>query len=396
MSRCTDKPEWLHLPDYAGCSIVNLMATLARACRGGSTGYSALPGDGLDSLSRARNIVLLVIDGLGHEYLINQCNGSLLSSYCQRRLSSVCPSTTATAIPTFLTGVAPQQHGFTGWFTYFCELGSVLAVLPFRTRIGHSPVDDAILSPAGLSGVTPLFSSVQINTNQIVPEEIADSSFNRAFSGRARVVPFSGLKGLRSALRRTLRRSREKSFTYAYWPDFDSLAHRFGVDSPQVRDHFLQLDRLFSDLLSDLRGSDSVLLVTADHGFVDTSPDRVIQLENHPQLQRMLMVPLCGEPRLAFCYVHPGLEQDFESYVDACFSDKAALFSSRQLLEEGWFGCGTPHPGLQYRIGHYSLVMKSNWMITGRVPGERALQHIGVHGGVSPEEMYVPLIYAEC
>ena len=108
------------------------------------------------------------------------------------------------------------------------------------------------------------------------------------------------------------------------------------------------------------------------------------------------MVPLCGEPRLAFCYVHPGLENAFETYVREHFSDQAALFPSRQLLEEGWFGRGSPHPGLQHRIGHYALVMKDNWMITGRLPGERPLQHIGVHGGVSPEEMYVPLVYAEC
>jgi len=396
MNRYADKTDWLHLPDYDGYGIVNLMASLSHACQGGDTGYAAVPGDELANLSRAQNIILLVIDGLGHDYLMSQCQGSQLSNYCLGRLSSVCPSTTATAIPTFLTGLAPQQHGFTGWFTYFSEIGSVLAVLPFRTRVGYSTIDDAKLSPAGLSGTAPFFSNIQIAGNQIMPDAIAGSSFNRAFSGGARIAPFSGLKGLRSALRRALKRGRERSFTYAYWPDFDSLAHQFGVGSPQVQAHFLQLDRLFSDLLSDLRGSDSVLLVTADHGFIDTSPGTIIQLENHPQLKQTLMVPLCGEPRLAFCYVHPGLENEFETYVHEYFSDQAALFPSHQLLEEGWFGLGTPHPGLQHRIGQYALVMKDNWMITGRLPGERPLQHIGAHGGVSPQEMYVPLVYAEC
>ena len=396
MNHYPDRPDWLHLPDYDGYSIVNLMASLSHACQGGSTGYAAIPGDDLANLSRARNIILLIIDGLGHDYLRNRCQGSLLGNYCLGRLSSVCPSTTATAIPTFLTGLPPQQHGFTGWFTYFSVFGSVLAVLPFCTRIGNLPVEESTLSPAALSGATPFFDHIQIGSSQLMPTAMATSSFNRAFSGRARITPFSGLKGLRTGLKRALRQRRERSFIYAYWPEFDSLAHHFGVGSPQVQNHFLQLDRFFSDLLSDLRGSDTVLLVTADHGFVDTSAETTIHLENHPQLQKTLMVPLCGEPRLAFCYVHPGFENAFESYVRDSFSDQAALFSSRQLLEESWFGQGDPHPCLQNRIGQYALVMKDNWVISGRLPGERPLRHIGVHGGLSPEEMYVPLIYAEC
>ena len=72
------------------------------------------------------------------------------------------------------------------------------------------------------------------------------------------------------------------------------------------------------------------------------------------------------------------------------------LVSSSRLLEAGWYGLGAPHPGLKNRIGHYTLVMRENYMITGRLPGERPNCHIGVHGGVSQDEMYVPLIVAEC
>ena len=396
MNRCAENSEWMHLPDYTGHSIVNLMASLSLACHGGSTGYATVPGTGLANLPRARNIVLLIIDGLGHDFLMHQCRGSLLNKYCLGELSSVCPSTTASAIPTFLTGLPPQQHGFTGWFTYFSEIGSVLAVLPHRTRIGNLPLDEAALSPASLSGAASFFSSIPISSTQIIPDIIAGSSFNRAFSGRAQVAPFAGLSGLRTALRRALTRGRERRLIYAYWPEFDSLAHQFGVGSPQVQYHFLQLDLFFRDLLRDLQGSDTILLVTADHGFIDTAQDRSIHLEQHPELQQTLMVPLCGESRLAFCYVHPGLESEFETYVREHFADQAALLPSRQLLEAGWFGLGAPHPMLQHRIGHYALVMKGNWMITGRLPGERPLHHIGVHGGVSAEEMYVPLVYAEC
>lgn len=398
MNHYNERPKWLHLPDYDGYGIVNLMSSLAQACAAGDTGYKPVPGDGLANLSSARNIILLVIDGLGYDYLINQGQGSLLGSYCHERLTSVCPSTTASAIPTFLTGLAPQQHGFTGWFTYFSELGSVLAVLPFHNRIGATPIPKWLLSPAALCGANPLLERMQMRTNLIAPERIANSNFNRALSGQARISPFKDLNGLRKAVRRAVQRGhkQERSFSYAYWPEFDSLAHRFGVGSLQLQAHFSELDHFFAKLLSDLRGSDSILLVTADHGFIDTSPDTTIRLEEHPQLQQMLMVPLCGEPRMAFCYPHWDRQHAFEAYMRELFSKEAMLFPSQQLLQEGWFGLGVPDPRLQNRIGQYTLVMKDNWTISDRLPGEKPSRQIGVHGGVSEQEMYVPLIYAEC
>ena len=114
------------------------------------------------------------------------------------------------------------------------------------------------------------------------------------------------------------------------------------------------------------------------------------------QLRRTLMVPLCGEPRMAFCYPHAGREQQFEAYVRERLSREALLLPSSQLLEEGWFGKGAPDPRLLHRIGVYTLVMRDNWTIIDRLPGEKPVQHTGVHGGVSAQEMYVPLIYAEC
>jgi len=368
------------------------MATISRALGGVDTGYPQLGTAGLEGVKQARNIVLLVIDGLGYHYLTGPGRGSLLESHCIDRLTSVCPSTTATAIPTFLTGLPPQQHGFTGWFTYFSELGSVLTVLPFHNRLGQVSIDESMLSPADLSGVGSFFQGMQVSGHAFMPDWIAGSVFNRAFSGEARIHPFSGLHGLSSGLLQLLARIEGRNYISAYWPGFDALAHEHGVASGQVQEHFNQIDDLFSELVSGMEGTDTALLVTADHGFIDISPETAIQLADHPALAETLVVPLCGEPRLAYCYVHPDRQQRFEEYVRENLASQADLFPSRQLLDEGWFGKGTPHPRLRDRIGHYALVMKENFIIKGQIPGERPHRHIGVHGGVSPEEMYVPLI----
>ncbi len=124
------------MPDYHGGSIVNLMASIVQALGAEERLYPplrALPPARLTS----RNIVLLVIDGLGHDSLITHCRDGVLARHMKDRITSVFPSTTATAITTFLTGTAAQQHGVTGWFMYFRELGGVLAVLPYQPRHGN-------------------------------------------------------------------------------------------------------------------------------------------------------------------------------------------------------------------------------------------------------------------
>src|SRR3989339_820013 len=91
----------LTLPDYRGGSLVNLMSSLTAAL-GGSSPYAPLTALPPEALADARHLVLLVVDGLGHDYLIS--HDSVLRQHLHSPLTSVFPSTTASAIPTFLTG----------------------------------------------------------------------------------------------------------------------------------------------------------------------------------------------------------------------------------------------------------------------------------------------------
>lgn len=383
------------LPDYTGGGVTNLMSTLSQLLGGGDTGYAPLHGFDMKRAEGARTVVLLVIDGLGYDHLLRVLPAGNLTQHCSAAITSVCPSTTASAVPTFLTGVPPQQHGFTGWFSYFAELGAVLAVLPYRTRLGYMPVDASVVSPADLSGVRPLFARLPLTAESVMPDWIAGSTFNRAFCAGCGVRAYKNLAGLfKTIVQATKHRERSK-FVYAYWPGFDALAHQHGVDSPEASAHLAEIDRRIGSLLTTLRGSDSLLLVTADHGFVDTRPQTTLSINQHPQLAELLMAPLCGEPRLAYCYVHPRNQQAFERYVSTHLSSQVELYPSQQLIDEGWFGLGEPHPQLVQRVGHFALLAKDDHKIVHQMPGEAPLQQIGVHGGLSRQEMLVPLSVME-
>jgi hypothetical protein len=379
------------LPDYRGGSLVNLMSSIATAL-GGDSDYPPLALLSPEALSGVRHVVLLVVDGLGYHHLLPEQGA--LREYLRGPLTSVFPATTASAIPTFLTGLAPQQHGLTGWHMYFRELGAICAPLPFRTRTGRHGLREAGVTPAQLFGLTSLFDHLPVPCHVVSPHHIIHSDFNVALAGRAQRHGYDPLEEMFAVIGGLLRGAEPRSYIYAYWPQLDSLAHEHGIRSPQVAAAFAALDATFAQLLQTARGSNTLIIVTADHGFIDTSPEDTIDLEHHPRLRDTLLVPLCGEPRVAYAYVRDGREAEFEHYLDSQLRDSVQVLKSEHILRDGWLGPGTPHPALKNRIGDYVLLPRGNAILRDWLMGEERYVHVGVHGGLSAAEMTVPLVVA--
>lgn len=383
-------------PDYEGGSIVNLMRSLGDAC-GAPTPlpYAPLRDLKVSLHGTARHIVLLVVDGLGYGYL-QQNGGGALHAHLHSRLTSVFPSTTASAVTTYLSGLAPQQHALTGWHMYFSELDAIAAVLPLRPR-GAGEFDATPDSlPPRLFGHAPFVDRIARRSVVISPQAIADSPFNLYHSGRATVRGYKTLGELFDQAKAAIRDATEPSYTYAYYAELDTLAHIHGVGSPQVADQFAALDEAFGAFLAAIAGSDTVVLACADHGFIDSPPERQIDLAQHPDLAAMLARPLCGERRVVYCYVRPEQAPRFEAYVREVFGGCMDLFTGRDMIEQGWYGPGKADPRLASRIGDYVLVMRENWTLLDWVEGEKRYRQLGVHAGVSAEEMHVPLVIAHC
>jgi len=381
----------LTLPDYRGGGLVNLMSSITTAL-GSSSPYAPLTALPPAALANSRHLVLLVVDGLGHDYLLGR--DSALRRHLRSPLTSVFPSTTASAIPTFLTGLAPQQHGLTGWHMYFRELGAIAAPLPFRVRAGRHSLREAGVTPATLFGLTPLFDRLPLPCHVVSPQHIIHSDFNVALSGKATRHGYATLDEMFTLITGLMQSDAPRSYVHAYWPQHDSLAHEYGVHSPQVAEAFAALDAGFAQLVNVARDSGSRVIVTADHGFIDTPAEETIDLDDHPGLRETLLLPLCGEPRMAYAYVRAGREQQFENYVRGQLADRVHLFKSADILQQGWLGPGEAHPALRDRIGDYVLIPRGHAILRDWLKGEERHTHIGVHGGLSAAEMTVPLVVA--
>lgn len=382
-------------PDYQNASIVNLMASILQGLGRHTNHHTALTGLDRERFERAQNVVLMVIDGLGYHYLTNNASRSTLHKFLHRKLTTVFPSTTATAITTFMTGLAPQQHGLTGWFTYFQELENILTVLPVTPRFGKPILPEQGIDVSSLYGHIPVFDLLDADTYMISPRYIAYSPFSLAHRGKSVIKPYDNLNECFSFTRDIVKSGTNKKYIYTYWPQFDGMAHEVGVNSKKVAEHFLEIDKAFAQLICDIKGSNTLLIVTADHGIIDSGPDFCVELEDYPELQNMLTMPLSGERRMAYCYIKENQHNAFNSFVQKNLSEQITAYPSPELLAQHYYGLGPAHPQLSKRIGDFMLIMNDNFTIMDTLPGEKPFYHIGTHGGLSEQEMYVPLIIVD-
>ena len=384
-------PESCVLPDFQGGSILNLMASVSAAL-GGTPRYATAPV--LDAERLPARIALLVIDGLGLARLNKVVPDGFMARHCLSSLTSVVPSATASAIPVFMTGESPAVHGFPGWFVWFHELSLTAAILPYATRSGFIPLSECGFKPIDLSGAKPFSSQVPVPVCHVAPRRIADSDFSLDFLGSGNTRRFDDFDGL---CRETLLAAEGfdvGGFVYSYWSEYDHQCHMSGVESAAADRHLQRLDEKLGQLAEELAKTGTALVVTADHGFTDCPDEKqFVVSRDFPELDACLQLALTGEPRLPIAHLRPGCEARFLSAFEGALGEIATPIRSSHALESAWFGPGPVHPPLRDRLGDYLLVMAPNTALFDLSDVQNLPKMRGFHGGLSSEEMRVPLVY---
>jgi hypothetical protein len=378
------------LPDYAGGSLVNLMASIVEGC-GGTARHPTLSALAPAELSSARNVVLLIVDGLGDYYLRRRGAGGTLAGGRRSPITSVFPPTTASAITTSYTGSTPLEHGLTGWFCYFGEAGCVGAPLPFVSRGDQRSLSERGVSPSELFNSGSLFESLPVASFVVTSRDIVDSRYNQVYCTGAERSAYDRPEEIAVEIERIVKSGAQRKFIYAYWPEYDRTSHRYGCESPEAFEQLGKIDQAFSSLLSRLSGTESIVIASADHGFIDVAPEESLELP--AQLAGLLRFPLCGERRTVYCHVRE--KKEFLDRAGDWLGERADVRSSEELVDEGWFGGGVAHPRFAERVGDVALVMRDHYTVKDWVAGESHHLHIGNHGGTSKEEMTIPLIVVE-
>ncbi|MEQ6290673.1 alkaline phosphatase family protein [Vogesella sp. GCM10023246] len=378
-------PADLVAPDYQH-SLANLAARLH-----GTPGLAPLQHPLLDDLEQVETIILLLIDGMGEAQLAALAPDGWLARQPHCSLRSVFPSTTTAAITTLLTGVAPSQHGLLAWHIWAPEAGCIATPLPLREhwREDGEPLPDDILAATLYRQPSALTAGAR-RPYVLQPAYIADSRYSQHHGGVAEALPWHGYDALFSQLA-ALAQQPGRKFVYAYIPDLDSLMHHKGTQHARARQLLQRLDGHCAALIEQLPGN-TRLLITADHGQLDIPPEKLLFLNDYPELASMLARPLSGEPRVAFCQVRPECRDSFPAAVTAALGHSLWVLKAADVLAAEWFGPPPYHPQLVARLGDFVLLMKDDWGLLQMVDDKERPRLIGNHGGMSAAEMQIPLI----
>ncbi len=388
------------IPSYKKDNIVNLMSSILHS--GGSKSlYPVLSSISPSRLRKYKNIVLVVIDGLGYDQVRSLPKDSFLKRHLAGKMSSVFPPTTAAAVTTFLTGAAPQNHCLVAWYMRMKEFGNKVAlILPYIDKEKGKP-----LPPKGLALPPSLFESISRRSHIVFPRRFLKSHYNTLLCKKAEKRTYRAVK-LNEFVNATARAvtssfssspfSPSKSkYIYSYWPLYDELCHYYGKESNKARKHLAEIDTALQQLAQKIKGTNALLLITADHGHVSVTRKNTIILDDYPELTPLLAASMCGEPRAMMLYVKHGKEKEFEHFVQKKWRKYCTLHTPQELIKKKYFGLFAPHPSLKERIGDYIFLAKEGYVFREYKISKKHPFHRGHHGGLSKEELEVPLVMVQ-
>lgn len=351
-------------PDYAGPGVSGLVPALLGVPS--STWLPALVAD-------ARVVVLLVIDGLGWDDLDRyRASMPVLTSLEGGPIPTVVPSTTASALTSITTGLAPSQHGLIGFRVRID--GRVLNTLAWRSD-GRTPPDPGIVQRR------EPFRGREVPV--LTRSEFRTSGFTMAHLRGGRFVGWRAISGLVEHCRRLAEQG--EPLVYAYYPGVDEVAHAHGLIDGFYQAELGFVDRLVGDLL-DVMPRSSALLVTSDHGQVHLEADDWLELGPFSEL-----VDACsGDGRFRYLHARRGAAAELLEAARAAHGERAWVLSRAQLLDEGWLG-PPPDPNIARRIGDVVLAARGSVaFVDPALPREAHLR--SAHGSMTPAEMLVPLL----
>ncbi len=360
------------LPAYGDASIRGIVPAIfaPRGTRSLPSWFPALA-------SGARQVVLLVLDGLGWEQLQQRAHiAPTLAGMQGGPITSVAPTTTATALTSITTGLTPGEHGVVG---YRMEVrGDIMNMLRWTTKSGDAR---RVHLPVEIQPFPTFLGEDVVISNKI---EFDTTGFTQAHLRGTRQVtwrlPSNIVVDTRSLL------AKGERFVYLYYDGIDKVAHEKGLD--EYYDAELRtVDRLVADLI-DVLPNDAVLLITADHGQVSIGDNLV---KPAPEVLAATRIQ-SGEGRFRWFHAKPGAATDLLDAACGAHGDQAWVVSKEQAIADGWFG-PVVAPPVAVRYGDVAVVpFEAVSMDDPADSGPFPL--VCRHGSLTSAEMLVPFLAA--
>jgi hypothetical protein len=399
--------DFIH-PDYLGSSILNLPYSICQWLDAEPLGVAPVrPELTVTSSNSIRRVVLVLVDALALHRLqrwMSDGTAPVWANLAEQgrlaALTSIIPSTTSTALTTLWTGRSPAEHGIVGYELWLKEYGVV------SNMILHAPItfenDIGSLVKAGfkpeqflnLPTLGTHLASYGVRSYALQHRSIIRSGLSQMFLKDVDVHGYITPAELWVNLRHLVEAHPNlRQYFWVYTGQLDYFSHFYHPDDERTAAEFSEFSHAFEqhflNRLSPAVRKGTLILLTADHGMLATRKSAHYDLRNHPGLTRQFHILPTGEHRLMYLFIKLSQADQVRSYFEQTWPGQFSFLDPVKAVARGLFGPGTPHPFLFDRLGDLIVVARDEAYLWW---AEKENPMIGQHGGLSPEEMIVPLL----
>ncbi len=386
-------PNSMIRPDYAGGSIVNLTSSLARHF---DVIPAAAPLKEKLALQGVETIVLFIADGLGQWQLEKHIAGGhmpnlkgLLEDSRSSTLTSVFPSTTMAAVTGMHMAATPAQTGWLGYTMWLEEVNAVTEMIGQQDMAAQRKLEQ----PDFLKNTQAIYGKLEqrgIGAFSVAPIEYRGTWLNQWYWEGAMQYGYLTTNTLPSISNQALRYNEQKMIV-VYWADYDTICHQYGPSSDEASDEISALDNAIARLIKRIpKNGKTAFVLTADHGQTDLLEKGTVYLEQQRDLMPCLKSAPAGDRLCRTFRVKPGMLEEARDMLEVTSHTMLAS----EAWEAGLFG-GLPNQETFYqRVGDLIALPRDSKQLCYTYPGKnQSRPHKGSHGGLSKEEMIVPLIF---
>ena len=337
--------------------------------------------------NKYRNVVFIILDGLGEHILNNVSPDGYFSKNKVDCLTSVYPSTTTAALTTYYSGKPPYETGWIAWSQYFKEYGRTIDMLSHKeSYLGEDLSKAKINVFETLVKYKTVFERIEeVNSNIKAYEIMPKYSDRRA----KRSITADNIDEIVDNIEMLCNNPGEK-FIMAYSDNPDGLLHKYGTTSEEVK-KFIQDTESKIEKLAKKVSDDTIIIISADHGHKDI--ENAYSILDYPEIMECLYMPVSLESRVVGFFVKEDMKKDFEERFNKIFKDEFLLMSKEEFLDKHLLGYGDKHPKVDDFLGNYiALSAASSIIKIESFLGESKSTKKSTHCGLSREEMEVPLI----
>lgn len=360
-------------PDYTNC-IANLANSLLEEF-GISEGRQKLKVLEPYLKKGYENMVVILLDGMGECIVRKNCSGNgFFNAHLVGTYSSVFPPTTVAATTSIANGLTPCEHGWLGWDCYYPQIDkNVTVFLNQETETGEPVADyNVAWTYCGYKSVVSKIRENGGNAYEVTPFA---SPFPDSFEKICEQI-------------KCLCRQSGKKYIYSYWNEPDSIMHKKGCYGADAKEMLQGLEKQVCQLCEELENT--LVIVTADHGLIDSKGAALVE---YPKIMECLVRMPSIEPRALNLFVKEDKRVQFEHEFQKEFGNKFLLWTKEQVLDSKLFGTGKEHLNFQRMLGDYLAIAIDDLSIYNT--REEADFYLGVHAGLTEEEMTIPLIIIE-